>query len=154
MTSNQPNGLSRLRSADYSMTYNELWGGTKIGTDAHSLRRSFQRYCSFSSIDLVVWNAALVSLKGGEPLEDAVMSLPFESQFVIYDEAQDCAYFLEIGYNAETQLNEMFIHSLFVRQDPHRPIYCHATDKGLYKVCRDGSFVENPKELAISQSRN
>ena len=140
--------LTRLEQADFTWTYRDLWGGTKIGMDVHALKRSIGRFYRFMSFELLSSNIRDIYVKGGAPLEELVMSIPFGGKFVVFDEKNRMAIFAAIDYNDKTNLNEVFVHSIYIlSEDENKKVYCEAENKGLFKVLEDGSVQENPLEL-------
>ena len=144
--------LTRMEQADFTWTYRDLWGGTKIGMDTHALRRSIGRFYQFMSFELLSSNIRDIYLKGGDCLEELVMSIPFGGKFVVFDEKTRMAIFAAIDFNERTNLNEVFVHSVYVLDEgENKHVFCEAENKGLFKVLEDGSVQENPLELVLKQ---
>lgn len=140
--------LTRMEQADFTWTYRDLWSGTKIGMDTHALRRSIGRFYQFMSFELLSSNIQDIYKKGGESLEELVMSIPFGGKFVVFDEKTRMAIFAAIDFNDKTGLNEVFVHSIYVLDEGEdKRVFCEAENKGLFKVLKDGSVQENPLEL-------
>lgn len=106
--------LTRMEQADFTWTYRDLWGGTKIGMDTHALRRSIGRFYQFMSFELLSSNIRDIYMKGGDSLEELVMAVPFGGQFVVFDEKSGLIIFADIDFNERTGLNDVFVHSLLV----------------------------------------
>lgn len=141
----------RMEYADFTRTYFDLWGGTKIGMDTHALYRSIGRFYEYMNFDLLSSNICDVFRRGGEALEDLVMGIPFDSKFVVYSEPTRMAIFSAIDYNSNTNLNEVFIHSIFILEGgKNDKVFCEVGNACLVKVCADGSVVENPPELVFN----
>lgn len=143
----------RMEYADYTRTYFDLWGGTKIGMDTHALFRSIGRFYEYMNFDLLVSNVCDIYRKGGDQLEELVMSVPFDSKFVVFDEHTRMAVFAAIDYNSRTKLNEVFIHSIFVlNEDANARVFCEIENASMLKVCEDGGVLENPPELVYKNN--
>lgn len=138
--------LTRMEQADFTWTYRDLWGGTKIGMDTHALRRSIGRFYQFMSFELLSSNIRDIYLKGGDCLEELVMAIPFGGQFVVFDEKSGLIIFADIDFNERTGLNDVFVHSLLVYEGGERKVYCEPDDF-VFKVLLDGSVQENPEEF-------
>ena len=138
--------LTRMEQADFTWTYRDLWGGTKIGMDTHALRRSIGRFYQFMSFELLSSNIRDIYLKGGDCLEELVMAIPFGGQFVVFDEKSGLIIFADIDFNERTGLNDVFLHSLLVYEGGERKVYCEPDDF-VFKVLLDGSVQENPEEF-------
>ena len=138
--------LTRMEQADFTWTYRDLWGGTKIGMDTHALRRSIGRFYQFMSFELLSSNIRDIYLKGGDCLEELVMAIPFGGQFVVFDEKSGLIIFADIDFNERTGLNDVFVHSLLVYEGGERKVYCEPDDS-VFKVLLDGSVQENPEEF-------
>ena len=138
--------LTRMEQADFTWTYRDLWGGTKIGMDTHALRRSIGRFYQFMSFELLSSNIRDIYLKGGDCLEELVMAIPFGGQFVVVDEKAGLIIFADIDFNERTGLNDVFVHSLLVYEGGERKVYCEPDDF-VFKVLLDGSVQENPEEF-------
>lgn len=138
--------LTRMEQADFTWTYRDLWGGTKIGMDTHALRRSIGRFYQFMSFELLSSNIRDIYLKGGDDLEELVMAIPFGGQFVVFDEKSGLIIFADIDFNERTGLNDVFVHSLLVYEGDERKVYCEPDDF-VFKVLLDGSVQENPEEF-------
>ena len=138
--------LTRMEQADFTWTYRDLWGGTKIGMDTHALRRSIGRFYQFMSFELLSSNIRDIYLKGGDCLEELVMAIPFGGQFVVFDEKSGLIIFADIDFNERTGLNDVFVHSLLVYEGGERTVYCEPDDF-VFKVLLDGSVQENPEEF-------
>lgn len=143
--------LTRMEQADYTRTYQELWGGTKLGMDTHALWRSIGRFYEYMSFELLASNIRDIYLKGGQALEELVMAVPFGGKFVVFDEKTRMAIFSTIDFNEKTGKNEVFIHSIFVLDEgKNSKVFC-TPDEARFKVLLDGSVQENPKELFCSK---
>lgn len=60
------------------------------------------------------------------------------------------AIFAAIDFNERTNLNEVFVHSVYVLDEgENNRVFCEAENKGLFKVLEDGSVQENPLELVL-----
>ena len=60
------------------------------------------------------------------------------------------AIFAAIDFNERTNLNEVFVHSVYVLDEgENKHVFCEAENKGLFKVLEDGSVQENPLELVL-----
>lgn len=138
--------LTRMEQADFTWTYRDLWGGTKIGMDTHALRRSIGRFYQFMSFELLSSNIRDIYMKGGDSLEELVMAVPFGGQFVVFDEKSGLIIFADIDFNERTGLNDVFVHSLLVYEGNERKVYCEPDDS-VFKVLLDGSVQENPEEF-------
>lgn len=138
--------LTRMEQADFTWTYRDLWGGTKIGMDTHALRRSIGRFYQFMSFELLSSNIRDIYMKGGDSLEELVMAVPFGGQFVVFDEKSGLIIFADIDFNERTGLNDVFVHSLLVYEGGERKVYCEPDDF-VFKVLLDGSVQENPEEF-------
>lgn len=138
--------LTRMEQADFTWTYRDLWGGTKIGMDTHALRRSIGRFYQFMSFELLSSNIRDIYLKGGDCLEELVMAIPFGGQIVVFDEKSGLIIFADIDFNERTGLNDVFVHSLLVYEGGERKVYCEPDDF-VFKVLLDGSVQENPEEF-------
>lgn len=144
--------LTRMEQADFTRTYKELWGGTKLGMDTHALWRGINRFYEFMSFELLALNIRDIYLKGGDSLEGLVMAIPFGGKFVVFDEKTRMAIFAAIDFNERTNLNEVFVHSIYVLDEgKNNRVFCEAENKGLFKVLEDGSVQENPLELVRKQ---
>ena len=138
--------LTRMEQADFTWTYRDLWGGTKIGMDTHALRRSIGRFYQFMFFELLSSNIRDIYMKGGDSLEELVMAVPFSGQFVVFDEKSGLIIFADIDFNERTGLNDVFVHSLLVYGGNERKVYCEPDDS-VFKVLLDGSVQENPEEF-------
>ena len=126
--------LTRMEQADFTWTYRDLWGGTKIGMDTHALRRSIGRFYQFMSFELLSSNIRDIYMKGGDSLEELVMAVPFGGQFVVFDEKSGLIIFADIDFNEGGQVLTMcLVHSLLVYGGNERKVYCEPDDS-VFKV--------------------
>lgn len=138
--------LTRMEQADFTWTYRDLWGGTKIGMDTHALRRSIGRFYQFMSFELLSSNIREDLHEGAEILWRNWLCVPFGGQFVVFDEKSGLIIFADIDFNERTGLNDVFVHSLLVYGGNERKVYCEPDDS-VFKVLLDGSVQENPEEF-------
>lgn len=136
----------RMKFADFTRTFKNLWGGTKLGMDTHALRRGKERVYSFMSYELLAENIRAIFLSGGSELEELVMAVQFGGLFTVYDEDSRMAIMASIDFDQEVGVNEVFVNTVYVREW-HEPIYCETRSELLCRVNLDGSVTVNPPEL-------
>lgn len=73
----------RMQFADFTRTFHNLWGGTRIGMDTHALRRGCQRFYPLLSYELLAENIRAIFLSGGAELEELVMGVEFGGMFTV-----------------------------------------------------------------------
>lgn len=136
----------RMKFADFTRTFKNLWGGTKLGMDTHALQRGKERVYPFMSYELLAENIRAIFLSGGSGLEELVMEVQFGSLFTVYDEDSRMAIMASIDFNQDIGVNEVFINTVYVRKWLE-PIYCDARIQLMCRVNLDGSITVNPPEL-------
>ncbi len=136
----------RMKFADFTRTFHNLWGGTKIGMDTHALRRGCQRFYPLLSYELLAENIRAIFLSGGGELEELVMGVELDGKFAIYDENSHLVILGSIDFNQEIGLNEVFINTVCTH-DWKGPIFCDVDSKLMCKVNLDGSITENPPDM-------
>jgi hypothetical protein len=142
----------RMQFADFTRTFHNLWGGTRIGMDTHALRRGCQRFYPLLSYELLAENIRAIFLSGGAELEELVMGVEFGGMFTVYDEASRMAILASIDFNQTVGVNEVFVNTIYVREF-HEPVYCERETKLRCKVNTDGSVTENPPELVLKSPK-
>ncbi|WP_191396183.1 hypothetical protein [Flavonifractor sp. An306] len=142
----------RMKFADFTRTFHNLWGGTKIGMDTHALRRGCQRFYPLLSYELLAENIRSIFLSGGAELEELAMGVELGGMFTIYDESSHMAILASIDFDQTVGVNEVFVNTIYVRRF-QEPIYCEHETKLRCKIGADGSVTENPPELVLKPPR-